>query len=759
MAAFAPNVQSANELLGTWVFNEDLILSTTFSHIIDFECGGTLYSHISYNSALELRYSTPSIVVYTNMTPPPIEPIPSKWSNQSYRTITITDTSALTNRDEFTTWLKANAVKQVPKVTDLTGTTWKWNETFSLYKVETDNRYKISFVSASNDFKELAVYGDRDYLVIEYSYLTPLADDKFVEVYYYDSNGQGTGWREQNYRTISITGGADATNTELIDYLYANAVLQSSQPEPVTYTVTYNLTNCYKPSGDTTATEGGSFTADIQAEQGFVITREQVSVTGATLSIFQSDSTVSDLYHLTFDNVTGNVTVSITAIVETIPAVSVAISTSEGTTITKGKYIVATAVLQPSDSTDSVTWTSSNPNVIVIENETDPKGKQVHLNGIKNGFSKITAVTDSGKTASLTFNVVTPSTAISIRAVSGASEVRQDNYITVDATLTPFDSTDRIVWRSSNNSILSLEQVAGDNKQIQVTGISPGTAEIIATTESGVSDSIQLSVYQLYNYDFKYYDGTLILALSNKRGIVRESLQYDETNNSVTLILFYNDGTSGTYTFDVLPKVGYNFRGFTTNKTGATPDIIIGESAFVVNANTVFYPYYEKKQEPPVTEQLQLNVYQNKAEANRVDKTDYILYVKTLTGVFRDDSDLINLSVIVEDDLPNYNYIYIPQLKRYYFVQGISSVRYRLWELSLSCDVLMTYKDGIRKLTAFVDRNENSTNNDIIDPKRVIEQGYDVEDNAVENNLFNTEHSFILTGFALKAQEKVETTT
>ena len=61
----------------------------------------------------------------------------------------------------------------------------------------------------------------------------------------------------------------------------------------------------------------------------------------------------------------------------------------------------------------------------------------------------------------------------------------------------------------------------------------------------------------------------------------------------------------------------------------------------------------------------------------------------------------------------------------------------------------MSYKNALLSCSAFVDRNENSFDNNIIDKKRVIEQGYDIEVSTITNQLLtdNVDYNYILTGF------------
>lgn len=54
-----------------------------------------------------------------------------------------------------------------------------------------------------------------------------------------------------------------------------------------------------------------------------------------------------------------------------------------------------------------------------------------------------------------------------------------------------------------------------------------------------------------------------------------------------------------------------------------------------------------------------------------------------------------------------YNYCYIPDFGRYYYINGINALRANLFELSLGIDVLMTYASEIRGNYAIVDKVEN----------------------------------------------------
>ena len=62
------------------------------------------------------------------------------------------------------------------------------------------------------------------------------------------------------------------------------------------------------------------------------------------------------------------------------------------------------------------------------------------------------------------------------------------------------------------------------------------------------------------------------------------------------------------------------------------------------------------------------------------------------------DTDITNPSIVLSAtniDYDIFNYAYIPQLKRYYFINNITNINNTMWRLDMSCDVLETYKNDI----------------------------------------------------------------
>ena len=66
-----------------------------------------------------------------------------------------------------------------------------------------------------------------------------------------------------------------------------------------------------------------------------------------------------------------------------------------------------------------------------------------------------------------------------------------------------------------------------------------------------------------------------------------------------------------------------------------------------------------------------------------------------LNGAFRSEIDSIDVIVEIETTNYDFNYVYIPSLNKYYFLQNLVHVNAKIIRMQLHCDVLMTYKADI----------------------------------------------------------------
>lgn len=91
---------------------------------------------------------------------------------------------------------------------------------------------------------------------------------------------------------------------------------------------------------------------------------------------------------------------------------------------------------------------------------------------------------------------------------------------------------------------------------------------------------------------------------------------------------------------------------------------------------------------------MNLKLYTNDSEKNCIGKK--LINETDFQGVLREQSSIINPVIKVQStELPDFNYAYVPDFKRYYFIVGIRNISTNIWELSLGVDVLESFKSSL----------------------------------------------------------------
>ena len=104
---------------------------------------------------------------------------------------------------------------------------------------------------------------------------------------------------------------------------------------------------------------------------------------------------------------------------------------------------------------------------------------------------------------------------------------------------------------------------------------------------------------------------------------------------------------------------------------------------------------------------MDIVLYDNQSEKNKLDKTLITPY--TLTGTLRQECSISNPVFMIEDTNPTgYNYAYIEEFGRYYYITDMVSVRNNLWRLHLSVDVLMSFKEYILNVPVILSDTETT---------------------------------------------------
>ena len=155
-----------------------------------------------------------------------------------------------------------------------------------------------------------------------------------------------------------------------------------------------------------------------------------------------------------------------------------------------------------------------------------------------------------------------------------------------------------------------------------------------------------------------------------------------------------------------------SFNGLGLNPT--TVLLPLGLTAYEIPDSMTFYGIYTA-----VTDEFTMYFYKSTAEKNRMDKSAYLTEIIQSTGTLRRATSIISPEFeFIYNKVPDFNYVYIPNFNRYYFIDNIVSLRNNVWTLSLSVDVLMSYKEQIKECDGFIARNEFEFNDYLIDNRR-----------------------------------------
>ena len=117
---------------------------------------------------------------------------------------------------------------------------------------------------------------------------------------------------------------------------------------------------------------------------------------------------------------------------------------------------------------------------------------------------------------------------------------------------------------------------------------------------------------------------------------------------------------------------------------------------------------------------MTISFYKTLSKPNEINKVLQNSF--TITGNFKTDTDIIKPIIKVlnttDFNIFDYNYCYISELKRYYFIEDITILADKLFFISLSLDVLYTYKNAILSSVGNISRysqNVQSSKKDTIE--------------------------------------------
>ena len=237
------------------------------------------------------------------------------------------------------------------------------------------------------------------------------------------------------------------------------------------------------------------------------------------------------------------------------------------------------------------------------------------------------------------------------------------------------------------------------------------TYKYLAWIEPGYLRELSVDLVYLSTIDDKTY--TLNVYISN--------------NNSVTIPAVLHYGKSAELTRDITLTSGTNaiaIKGV-ENANGTIwihPESVSG---YYPLPDTDTYTY-TKLPIPPTPATTGITLYKNNNNNKVVNKGYKLETYKAMVGNFRDKVNVLHPTFQIEnDEVPDCNYCYIADFRRYYYIDTITCIRTGLYELQCSVDVLYTYKDKILSSEQYVSRQENDYNELLVDNMVTFDSTYD----------------------------------
>ena len=120
---------------------------------------------------------------------------------------------------------------------------------------------------------------------------------------------------------------------------------------------------------------------------------------------------------------------------------------------------------------------------------------------------------------------------------------------------------------------------------------------------------------------------------------------------------------------------------------------------------------------------MTITLYKVSCAPNTVDKTDFLSDEYSLAQCRPNEPcDILSPSIVLSyvTNLESYNYVYIPEFHRYYFITGISLLSGKRAVINCAVDVLHTYHADIKNCNGTIVRAEKPKSRNIHDSKYPI---------------------------------------
>ena len=152
---------------------------------------------------------------------------------------------------------------------------------------------------------------------------------------------------------------------------------------------------------------------------------------------------------------------------------------------------------------------------------------------------------------------------------------------------------------------------------------------------------------------------------------------------------------------------------------------------------------------------MTIKTYRFLGDSRKVDKTLTLVETYSNAEIVGDmiiQSPTISLQLDSFTDAINFNYIYIPELRRYYYVKNSTIREDGFVQIQCSVDVLKSFKADILASTQYVDRQENKCSYQVPDSGYTIKSNRNLTIKNFGNPIIVPNDDFILTTFGRKGE-------
>ena len=134
---------------------------------------------------------------------------------------------------------------------------------------------------------------------------------------------------------------------------------------------------------------------------------------------------------------------------------------------------------------------------------------------------------------------------------------------------------------------------------------------------------------------------------------------------------------------------------------------------------------------------MDIKFYYNQSDDRQINKT--LVEEKVLNGTIRENVDIMHPVVrFFSPEILRYNYCYIPDFRRYYFITSINAVSNEIYDVQFTTDVLMSFRGEILQYPVIVDKQTQESNGD-----EYIDDSSLVTDNLLFSTVYNFSRGFL----------------